>query len=154
MTQQEYDNRTVHDDIKELLEKTHNHHDELWAILTSLRGPDVNVSAKSTFKTLKTLTTGRIRQIVVPHTLLCEKTPLPLSKKSLELRNKIIKTCYYKNSGIMHFLQHYFEAVYAIKVVYGYDLLTEQKVSDETDDARKRSAETFLAEFRKQLLGC
>ena len=100
-------------------------------IISALRGPDLikiddfGHVPPGRLDRLKYLTTGRIRAIVAPG-YNGTVTHQPLSEAELRERDNFLRY------APTHFCSHYFEAVQAIKAVYGYDLQYESEIKDVT----------------------
>ena len=95
----------------------------LWDILTALRGPDVTPLLTEVEQLrLKKLTTARIRRIVGLFLQYAMTTTVPLTEKECTERDLLLI------KAPEHFRSHYFDAVRAIKMVYGYDLEAEAAV--------------------------
>lgn len=115
--------------LVETLSKVGGEYPGLWEIIVALRGPD---SLNSWYEgaglvELKELTTGRIRGFLglsaLSRWIHCREKPL--SPALLKRRDEILHS-----GGVPeHFVAHYGAAVAAIKILFGYDLETEQEVT-------------------------
>jgi hypothetical protein len=91
-------------------------------ILSALRGPD------NGHDNFKWLTTARIRAITCS-TYAGNINFGPLNIQEMQLRDKLL---YDDGQAPAHFSRHYDDACWAIRVIFGYDLREEQKLSAET----------------------
>lgn len=86
----------------------------VWAILTGLRSCDDGPEH------LKALTTARARHIIGLNNTRFSTTRFPLSPKEMEVRDLLLK------NAPPHFTQHFYDMADTIKILYSYDIISEQ----------------------------
>ena len=101
----------------------------VWDIITALRGPDymkddITDNFISSIR-LKELTTARIRAVIgVKRPVRGWTLESPLTPAEQEEREVLL------THASPHFHNHYFNAVEAVKAIYGYDLRGERKIPE------------------------
>ena len=106
-------------------EALHDYGSYTWDILSALRGPDYVKENFIPSVRLKELTTARVRAVIGVKEPVCGwALHSPLTPAEQEEREALL------THASPHFQNHYFNAVEAIKVIYGYDLWNERKIPE------------------------
>ena len=121
MTKREREAKKLLQNLVKFLNKADGAAEQVWDILTALRGPDSNDEG------LKNLTTGRLRSCIGLtnrqfHFLIANVQEEPLTSGQLAQVSGILKS-----GG--HFHGHMERAHAAVKKLLGYDLKRERKVA-------------------------
>ena len=111
----------IHSETKNCGVSYYRSYSYIWDIFSALRGPDEQIGEEG--RRLKLFTTARIRGVLqIKDSIAGTVLNRPLTLEERIERDELLEYANY------HFVNHYHCAVEAIKVLYNYDLSSEEKI--------------------------